>query len=90
MAGGGNGEKSINMGEIWEAEIKGLSDSLEVERVSEKGIKEDSSFGARVPARKSVAFTETENTVGGQGWRSGERRRHALLRMRLVWGHPGR
>lgn len=46
MAGGGNGAKSINMGEIWEAEIKGLSDSLEVERVSEKGIKEDSSVSS--------------------------------------------
>lgn len=30
------------MGEIWEEEIKGLSNLSEVERVSEKGVKEDS------------------------------------------------
>lgn len=42
VAGGGNGEKSINMGEIYEAEVTGLSNLLGVDRVRGKCIKEDS------------------------------------------------
>lgn len=41
-AGGRNGEKQINMGEIYEAEVTGPSNLLEVGRVREKGIREDS------------------------------------------------
>lgn len=66
--------------------MKGMNDSLEAETVSEKGIEENSSVSNRGPVRKTGAFTETENPVGGQGWRGGRRRQRTPLWIHLVGG----
>lgn len=69
--------------------MKGMNDSLEVETVSEKGIEENSSVSNQRPVRKTVAFTETENPVRGQGWRGGRRRQRTPLWIHLVGRQGG-